>query len=118
MRIQEAMGMGVPAGTAMALAGSSNDNVTAAGTTTADATVLAACNNLILTGAGSTGVRLPDGCNIGDTFHIGNGTANTIIVYPPTGEEVNNTTSKNLITLTGGVFTKVGPLHWIGTGAT
>ncbi len=114
MRIQEAMGMGVPAGTAQALAGSCNDNFTATGTTAADAATLVAANTLVLAGADNTGVILPASAQIGDAFYIGVGTGNDVLVYPPTGEEINNAASKNMPSATGGVFIKVGPLHWIG----
>jgi hypothetical protein len=113
-RIQEMM-IGISGETAKAIAGSCNDNVTAAGTTTADATVLTAANSLVLAGADNTGVKLPPNCQIGDTFYVGVGTGNSVIVYPPTGEEINNAAKADMSNLTGGVFIKVGPLHWIST---
>ncbi len=63
----------------------------AAGTTAADA---ASVKNEIhtITGDNNSGVILPVS-TIGDQFWLGNISGNTIIVYPPTGGTVNNTTS-------------------------
>jgi hypothetical protein len=84
-----------------------------AGSDAGSATVLAAVNNLVTSGTG--GVRLPPVNQVGDSFHIGNDVGSNCIVYPPSGETINGEASKTLATTTGGIFTKVGPLTWIGT---
>lgn len=118
MRIQEAMGMGVPAGTAAAIAGSCAVQAVS-GSSATDATLITAANVVITSSSSNQGVILPADAQIGDTFRIGNATGNTIKVYPPASGQLNGETAttgfKSISTLKGATFTRVTPVHWICT---
>lgn len=62
--------------------------ITAAGTTTADATAIAQGVNVVGTTASGTGVRLPT-MAAGDVIRVFNQGANALLVYPPTGGTIN-----------------------------
>jgi hypothetical protein len=84
----ELMAGGLPATLANRLGSDTQTAVTAAGTTTADATVCVGEFIEIGTAGANTGIRLPDG---GDTYVVRNGGASTVKVYPPTGSFMNGT---------------------------
>lgn len=64
--------------------------VTAAGTTTADATVLNAQNKVaIMTATGADGIRFPDNTPLNAEFWVFNASGSTGKVYPPTGGAIN-----------------------------
>jgi hypothetical protein len=80
--------------------------VTAAGSTTADATVLSTTINMVTTVASGTGVRLPS-ATAGDIVIIKNKGANTLSIYPPTGGTVDTlgaNVAASLVTLTSLIF--------------
>jgi len=110
------LGSGIPDLAARRLGQSALQSVTAAGTTTSDATVLKKAQNLVaLTASGSDGARLPADAENGDFYIIyavsGNGK-----VYPPSGHAFNGDTAdqsqaiaQNLCAL----FMKTGSTSWI-----
>lgn len=98
-----------------------NVGVTAAGTTTADATALTGIYNTVTTVAASTGVRLPD-VAVGSTVYVQNLGANNLEVYPFTGGAINGAATNAGITLAAatddvGTFHRVATNTWIGTVA-
>ena len=78
---RDIMGGGTSAGQAKAINGRVASAVSAAGTTLATATALAATINRVTTVAAASGVRLFNG-EIGDEMEVYNGGANQLIVYP------------------------------------
>jgi hypothetical protein len=73
--VKTMMGSGIAGLAAQSIhAGTVNEAVSAAGTTTANATALVADSNVVTTAAASTGVRLPD-AEVGSSVVIVNGQA-------------------------------------------
>jgi hypothetical protein len=75
---------------ALAVLGSYNMAVVAAGTSQSTATLLSACTNVITSGTG--GVRLPV-CGTNDRIHVANYLTVNAMVYPPTAGKLNNNTA-------------------------
>ncbi len=64
--------------------------VTAAGTTSADATVLGTQNKVVtMTATGSDGIRLPANMKLNDPYWVFNSSASTGKVYPTVGGAIN-----------------------------
>lgn len=82
------MAFGAPAQLAGAIQGDTVNNLVAAGTTQANALALTAVNNIVVTAAAATGVRLQAGLGQGDTVVVANLGANALLVYPPTGGSI------------------------------
>jgi hypothetical protein len=89
---------GISATSALAICGDVATAITAAGTTQATATALAAAKNYVSTTAASTGVLLPQG-NGGDIVFVYNGGANTLAVYPPVGSQINNLAANTAVSV-------------------
>lgn len=94
------MGSGIAAGAAETIVGGVNSIVAGAGTTHSDATLLPLSSHFwIKTGANNSGLILPpgngsgDGMAPGDSMIIYNGTANTLLLYPPLGGQINDGTA-------------------------
>ena len=87
-RAFQVMGAGFSAGQAIALNGSLNTAVSAAGTTQGTATTLTAAVNVITTAAANSGCILPQG-QPGDSYYINNGGANGCYINPPTSAKIN-----------------------------
>jgi hypothetical protein len=73
--------------------GSTNATVTAAGTTQATGTAIAAANNIITTATLNQGVTLPAGRAVFDQCNIANLTSTNVCVYPPVGGKLNGETT-------------------------
>ena len=121
-------GLGVPAATASAIVGGVITTLAGAGTTHSDATLLTlASNHIISTAANNSGVILPPGNGSGDSMAPGdymtiyNGSANTLLLYPPLGGSLNGgtvttgtvsiatKTSVQAMSIDGLLFTVAGP---------
>lgn len=87
--IQALMAFGSGPAQAQAIVGDVANNLTAAGTTQANALALSAVNNIVTTTAASTGVRLP-ATNPGDSVTVANLGANALLVYPVVGGAVQS----------------------------
>ncbi len=87
-RAFQVMGAGFSAGQAIAMGGTINNAVSAAGTTQGTATTLTAANNNITVAAANSGVILPQG-QVGDDFWIINTGANACYIYPASGAKIN-----------------------------
>jgi len=109
------MGSGVSGAAADAISiGTVALAVSGAGTTSADATQLSADSNLVTVCASGAGVKLPD---VGGTVTVYNGVSgNACLVYPPTGQQLNNkTASSGTISIgasKGATFRRLSTLHW------
>lgn len=104
------MQAGIAALAAKMLGGEVTTGVSAAGSTAADATPVAAGLVVISTAAASTGVILPSATISGPTVVV-NGGANTVAVYPATGEKINNGTASASVNVTNaknGIFIPFG----------
>jgi hypothetical protein len=80
--------LGLAAPLALNLGGQGNTSQVASGTTNADATALAGDLVTLATVAAGTGVILP-AMNQGDWVVVGNQGANALLVYPPSGGQIN-----------------------------
>lgn len=92
------MGAGTPAGQALAISGGGTTGITGAGSTYADAYQLGPLSAHIATGgAGSSGLKLYVAA-AGDSTTVLNVSGQTLLVYPPTGMQIDAqaTTSGNL----------------------
>lgn len=113
------MGAGFSAGQASALLGGNvGTAISAAGTTLATATDLAATVNLVSTATAGQGVQLPSGCSVGDVVVVFNdNTGATFLVYPDSSSNKINQlsagTGVNLATNTSCIFMKATGTRWI-----
>ena len=103
---KEIMQGGTSAGTAKAINGGVSASITAAGTTQTDAFDLNASINVITTAAASTGVQIPS-LEIGDETEILNLGANSVTVYPASGERINSLTTNTGFVLATATAVKV-----------
>lgn len=92
------MGTGTPAQQALSICGRVGNNLTAAGTTNANALALSNEINVVTTTAASTGVLLPR-IETGASVFVSNLGAADLLVYPGTGVQIN------ALTATTGGFT-------------
>lgn len=84
------LGQGTPPGQAEAIMGKATSGQTATGSSQTDALLLPSTIVEFTTVASSTGCRIPANLAPGDKIYIYNGDANTLSVYPPTGELIQN----------------------------
>lgn len=85
---QRLLGSGLGAQAAANIVGDVDPAITATGSTQGTAYQLFAANSLVTTAASGTGVIVPV-MNPGDSILIKNEGANTLSVYPRTGENIN-----------------------------
>lgn len=84
------VGSGIPDVAARRLGLPTQITITAAGTTTSDATVFNSQNKVIIISAtGSDGIRFPDNTPLNTPFWFFNASGSTGKVYPPTGGAIN-----------------------------
>lgn len=81
------MAFGAQSFLAQAIVGDVANNLTALGTTQANALKLASVNNVVTTAAASTGVQLPS-TGTGDGIVVANLGANALLVYPVVGGSI------------------------------
>jgi len=109
------MGIGQPAAQADLLGFNAANPITAAGTTTANATVLTKGQEVIvLTGTGADGVRLAADCPVG-CMYLFTCIAGGGIVYPPTGGTFNGLSANTGITIganKSGIAMRYSNLGW------
>lgn len=113
--VQRIMGSGIQPQAAINIQGSFVGGITAAGTTTADATLLSGGVNYVSTTASSTGVKLP-AVAIGDSVTVLNGGAQTLSVYGQSGESIFSGAADaaySVVTLVGATFYKVTATLWL-----
>lgn len=122
------IGLGTPGQTASSIVGSVGTTVAGAGTTRLDATLLPmTSNHWVTVGANNSGLILPPGNGTGDSLQAGdymrvyNDTSNTLLLYPPTGGQLNGgtvstgtvsiptKTSVEAVCLNGLAFAVMGP---------
>ena len=110
------MGTGVPGGTAIAICGKSAVNQTASGATQGaqpiEAEIVAYSSS-----TASCGPTLPAG-NAGDTYIVGNNTANTINVWPPVGGVIQTgavNAADTCLTARSAIYVCLGGLNYIHT---
>lgn len=89
MRKRHIMASGMASLAADTIAGQVNAALVGAGTTQADATPISQDANEFITVASGTGARLTALEEIGDTMEVYNYGANALLVYPPTGLNIN-----------------------------
>jgi hypothetical protein len=95
--------LGTPGAVVQALTGELQDNITATGTTQADAFALNAVYSIVTTVAASTGVRLMEPEPSAEVF-VRNLGANTLNVYPPVGDIFNGGTTNAAVSIAAGSF--------------
>lgn len=110
------MGAGLSGAAAVAVGtGTFATGLTAAGSSATDALQLTADFNVVTTTASSTGVKLPD-VEVGSDITVVNGGANALLVYPPTGCQLNNqtvtTAGRTIGAGKAGIFRRGSAVHW------
>jgi len=106
---------GIFGNTAAAILGDVATGVSAAGTTQATATSLTSNVNVIGTAAASSGVVLP-ASEAGDVIEVYNQGANSLSVYPLSGENINALSANAAFAVAAGKaasFRKVSALVWM-----
>lgn len=122
------IGLGTPGQTASSIVGSVGTTAAGAGTTRTDAMLLPmTSNHWVTVGANNSGLILPPGNGTGDSLQGGdymrvyNDTSNTLLLYPPTGGQLNGgtvstgtvsiptKTSVEAVCLNGLAFAVMGP---------
>jgi hypothetical protein len=116
MLAKDMMGVGMPAEFATREGYPASSAVTAAGTTTADATVLLKAQRVVvMTASGSDGIRLPADAELMVPYIV---TAKTGAgkVYPPSGASFNEDTADQSQTVgvnLAAIFYRYGSLNWV-----
>jgi hypothetical protein len=114
--LKNLMGTGVPGSTAIAICGTASTGLVASGATQGAQPI----ENEIVVYATSTstyGPTLPSG-NAGDTYIIGNNSANTINVWPPVGGVIQAgavDAADTILTARSAIYVCVGGLNYIHT---
>ncbi len=122
-------GLGTAPATASAIVGNVSTTAAGAGTTAADATLLPmVSNHWVTTAANNSGVILPPGNGSGDKMIAGdnmsiyNDSANTLLLYPPTGGQLNGGTvssgTVSIATKTSVTATSLNGLAFMVSGPT
>ena len=116
MRDKDMMGVGMPAEFAVREGFPALATVTAAGTTTSDATAIKKAQRVVeATGSGSDGVKLPSDAELMVPYIVYAKTG-ALKVYPPTGAAFNADTadqSQAVAVNLAAVFYRTGALSWI-----
>jgi hypothetical protein len=116
MLSKDMMGVGMPSEFAIRAGYPALATVTAAGTTTSDATVLKKAQRVVeVTGSGSDGVKLPSDAELMVEYIVYAKTG-AIKVYPPTGAAFNADTadqSQAVAVNLAAIFWRTGSLTWI-----
>ena len=116
MRASDMMGVGMAAEFAIREGFPGVSAVTAAGTTTSDATVLLKEQRVVeATGSGSDGIKLPTTAELMVPYIVYAKTG-TLKVYPPTGASFNADTADQSQTIAvnlAAIFYRTGSLAWI-----
>lgn len=83
------MASGMPAMTAVQIAGDNTSGITALGATQGTAQAVFSDINVVTVAALSTGVILPSNRTVNDSMMVANLGANALSVYPPVGGNIN-----------------------------
>lgn len=95
--------IGTPEAVVNQISGELQDNITATGTTQADAFALNAVYSIVTTAATGTGVRLMTAEPSAEVF-VRNLGANILNVYPPVGSNINGGATNAPVTVAAGAF--------------
>lgn len=96
--------------------------LTTAGTTAADATAANAIANLVTVSSGgaSEGLILSSSAELGVPFIYANSSANALLIYPPTGHQINgDTASSGTVPLTArgtSILIRTDATNWVSVG--
>lgn len=93
--------------------------LTSAGTTAADAAACSATATLVeVTGAASSGIKLSADAELGVPYVYGNISGNALLVYPPTGGQINGDTATTgtspLVARGTNIYIRTGTNTWVG----
>lgn len=91
------IGLGMAAPLAEQISGQGAQNLTATGSTAADALLVASNLNAFVGTASGTGTILSFAFTPGDEVVIFNGGSNTLTIYPPTGGTIDNASSASIV---------------------
>lgn len=94
------------------ICGDAVNNLTATGSTAADALQLSAVLNNVTTTAASTGVKLPP-AEMGAMVVVFNSGASTLTVYPATGTTIDGTSSASIATGKERILFGISPTVWL-----
>lgn len=103
---------GVTSLSTVAICGEGTDAISAAGTSSTDATALSSTFNRVSTVASGSGVKLPP-CEMGAQIFIANAGANNLTVYPnDTGSTIGGNASNVLLPLDSAIYWAVSNTRW------
>ncbi len=120
MRAKDMMGVGMPAEFAIREGFPAPSSITGAGTITTDATVLLKEQRVILaSGAGNSGIKLPDTAELMVPYIVSVVGGNTIKVWPSTLGTFNDAAADTAIAIVdqlAGIFYRYSSTGWIAIG--
>ena len=105
-------GAGQSGGATTAICGDVSSNLTATGSTAADALQLSAVVSRVGTAASGTGVKLP-AAEAGAMMVIRNDGANTLTVYPATGGTINGASSDSIAAAKANLYFGTSATAWV-----
>jgi hypothetical protein len=115
--IQEMMGVGLPAASALAISGSIATGLSGAGTSSqANAFAITSAVNVFSTVAANSGGILPATAEVGSSVEIYNQGANPLLVYPHVGGTINALSANSSFSLTNaksGIFKRISGTAWV-----
>src|SRR5574341_1060959 len=92
-------------------------SISAAGSNQSTATALTSADNEVTTVSSGTGVVLPSAATAGDTITVFNAGANSLKVYPVSGQMINSLPANQAVVLpvnTGCLFKLISSTRWFG----
>ena len=111
------LGSGISQLSTVSICGDGTNGITAAGTSTGNATQLTYIYNSIDTTAVGSGVKLPT-CEMGATVFVANSGSHTVTVYPQNGNTINQTTSAVIAKDHTTLFFAVSNTQWYSLNGT
>lgn len=105
-------GSGTSGGATTAICGDVAASLTATGSSATDALQLSAVINRVATTASGTGVKLPEP-EVGAMMLVRNAGANTLTVYPPTGDTINGSASHTIATSKAALYFGTSTSTWV-----
>lgn len=105
-------GAGQSGGATTAICGDVENNLTATGTTAADALQVNAAIVRVGTTGSNTGIKLP-APEVGAMMFVRNAGLNTLAVYPPTNSTIDGAASVTIATVKGTLFFGTSSTTWV-----
>jgi len=105
-------GVGVEIEHAKSIVGAINTAQVSAGSSAADAALVAGDAVYLASVGGSTGVILSDKVPVGSEIRIYNGSATALLLYPNSGATINGAASQAIAANTGAIVARLSDTIW------